>query len=487
MAGGERTVRVRFTGDTSGLDRSARQAGAAMDGWRGKVAKFGAITAGVAAAAGVALFKLGKDAVSAFVKAEEAQAQLNDAFSRFPALADSSVESMNRLNQSLEKKIKFDDEALASGEAVLAQFKLSGKQVEALIPLVADYAAKTGKDLPEAATTLGKAFLGNTRALKELGISYKATGDQALDTANITKLLSAQVGGFAERQGKTAAGQAAILRNRFEDIQETIGSRLLPVLMALAAWGLRTIDWAERNQKVLIPLTIALAGVGAAILAVNAAMKVYAAVMVVIRAATVAATAVQWLLNLSIWACPITWIVAGIIALVAVIVLIATKTNWFQTIWRVAWTHVKAWAMNVWDWLKGLPGRIGDVFKAAAGFISLPFRMEFNAIARLWNNTIGKLSFHVPDWVPGLGGKGFSMPDLPTMHGGGIVPGPPGSEQLIRAQAGELVTPANQVGRPIVLENHIHIGDEVVRVVRTEIRESNRSLRRSVLAGAGAR
>ena len=44
------------------------------------------------------------------------------------------------------------------------QFGLTGKQIEDLLPLVADYAAKTGKDLPDAATTLGKALLGNTRA-----------------------------------------------------------------------------------------------------------------------------------------------------------------------------------------------------------------------------------------------------------------------------------------------------------------------------------
>ena len=61
-------------------------------------------------------------------------------------------------------KTKFDDDAFASGQAVLAQFKLSGKQIENLTPLLADYAAKTGKDLPTAAETLGKSFLGNTRA-----------------------------------------------------------------------------------------------------------------------------------------------------------------------------------------------------------------------------------------------------------------------------------------------------------------------------------
>ncbi len=41
-------------------------------------------------------------------------------------------------------------------------------------------------------------------------------------------------------------------------------------------------------------------------------------------------------------------------------------------------------------------------------------------------------------------------------------------------------------GGTTVIENHIHIGDEVVRVVKSVVREANRSLKRGVLAGAGA-
>jgi hypothetical protein len=49
------------------------------------------------------------------------------------------------------------------------------------------------------------------------------------------------------------------------------------------------------------------------------------------------------------------------------------------------------------------------------------YKNIFNTIARLWNNTIGKLSFEFPSWVPGLGGKGFSVPKIPMLAEGGIV------------------------------------------------------------------
>jgi hypothetical protein len=52
------------------------------------------------------------------------------------------------------------------------------------------------------------------------------------------------------------------------------------------------------------------------------------------------------------------------------------------------------------------------------------YKNIFNSIAKLWNNTIGSLSFEFPDWVPGLGGKGFSVPNIPYLAEGGIVTGP---------------------------------------------------------------
>ena len=52
------------------------------------------------------------------------------------------------------------------------------------------------------------------------------------------------------------------------------------------------------------------------------------------------------------------------------------------------------------------------------------YKSLFNGIAKLWNNTVGKLSFEIPSWVPAIGGKGFSVPNIPYLADGGIVTGP---------------------------------------------------------------
>lgn len=161
-------------------------------------------------------------------------------------------------------------------------------------------------------------------------------------------------------------------------------------------------------------------------------------------------TAAQWLWNAAQLASPTTWIVLAIIALVAIIVIIATKTTWFQTIWKKSWGWIKDAASNVWDWMKKLPERLKNTFGKLAAFISAPFRIAFNGISDAWNNTVGRLHWTVPWWIPGLAGNTVDAPTLPKFHKGGTVPGAPGSEMMAILQAGETVSPAGQSSGSII-------------------------------------
>jgi hypothetical protein len=197
----------------------------------GKFSSAAKLAAG--ALAGISVVGFFKDSISAFADAQQSTLALQSAFERFPALGDTTAGAIEEISKALQNKTKFDDDANNAAAAQLAQFDLTGKQIEALLPLVDDYAAKTGKDLPTAASDLGKAFLGNNKSLKEIGINFHATGDRAKDFSSIMGLLQAKVGGFAEEQGKTASGQLAILHNQFDDLQKTVGGAVVPVLTEL--------------------------------------------------------------------------------------------------------------------------------------------------------------------------------------------------------------------------------------------------------------
>lgn len=149
--------------------------------------------------------------------------------------------------------------------------------------------------------------------------------------------------------------------------------------------------------------------------------------------------AAQWLMNTALLASPITWIILAIVALIAIIVLIAKKTDWFSKAWRASWAWIKRAASDTWDFLKKIPGWIGTAFSKVANFIMMPYKAAFNGIARAWNATVGRLSWSVPAWVPFIGGNNISVPNLPTFHAGGTVPGVVGRSVMTVLQGGEKV------------------------------------------------
>jgi phage-related protein len=78
-----------------------------------------------------------------------------------------------------------------------------------------------------------------------------------------------------------------------------------------------------------------------------------------VRNATVLWTAAQWLFNAALWANPITWIVVGIIALIAAIVLCIVYWDEIKVAaiaavdWIVArWNEAVAWLTGIWSAIK---------------------------------------------------------------------------------------------------------------------------------------
>lgn len=59
--------------------------------------------------------------------------------------------------------------------------------------------------------------------------------------------------------------------------------------------------------------------------------------------------AAQWALNAAMTANPIGLIIAGVAALVAAVVWIATQTTWFQDLWAFAWGWIKTIAVATWQ------------------------------------------------------------------------------------------------------------------------------------------
>lgn len=258
-----------------------------------------------------------------------------------------------------------------------------------------------------------------------------------------------RVGGAARDMGKTveqsgdsfdrASERADSLDTKamgFRDTLTGIQDGALGVKQAASGdWGFETLlllgfglgDMASGMVNFLIP---ALKNTRIGILLTTAATKMW----------TIAQKALNVVMRLN----PVGLGITAVFLLIAVIVAIATKTRWFQTIWRVAWAGIRTAASNTWNFIKRIPGWIGSAFRSVAGFITAPFRLAFAGIRSLWNSTLGGKGFSIPSWVPGIGGKGFTIPRL---HAGGVIPGVRGEAVPFLGLAGERVLgPASSGG-----------------------------------------
>lgn len=166
-----------------------------------------------------------------------------------------------------------------------------------------------------------------------------------------------------------------------------------------------------------------------------------------------------------------------------IIMWVVNRVKVTVAFWRAAFSAIgaliAAWVQRAKDrfnaivsFVRGIPGRFRSGLKSLANIITAPFRAGFNAVARLWNNTVGQLSFSIPSWVPGIGGNGWSAPKLPTFHEGGIVPGPRGAEVLGVLQGGERVQPlGSESGGSITIDSAgSRLDDAIVEIIARAVR-----------------
>lgn len=224
--------REQARADVKALSRDTQTSATKMGGaWKKLQGVFKSPLFTAATIAGVTLF--GRRAVEAFAVAEQSQMKLVEAYRKFEAIGNVPIDSIRDLASELQSLTGTDDDLLAAAAATLARFDLTGSAIKDLLPLVNDFAILTGRDVVEASESIGKAFMGNARALKELGIDFTRTGDRGKDLETIMLALEAKAGGAGEAFGETAQGGLARARQAFGDLQEEIGGTLVPALTGM--------------------------------------------------------------------------------------------------------------------------------------------------------------------------------------------------------------------------------------------------------------
>lgn len=256
--------------------------------------------------------------------------------------------------------------------------------------------------------------------------------------------------GFAKFMDLARSGKGAL-----GNLASALGQLVVSLAPFLGATTI--IAQALANFIAVIPTPV-ITILAKAFIAASIGMRAWALGTAVWSGVQRAATVAQWAFNTAIAMSPVTWIIIGIVALVAVIVVIATRTNWFQRLWRTAWGAITGAAKSTWNWIKKnwpmilailtgpiglavlfvvkkwdsivgffskLPGRIG---RASAGLfdgVKDAFRSAINFVIGGWNSLqfgVPSIDTHIPG-VGKVGGGSFGVPQIPYLAKGGHILG----------------------------------------------------------------
>ena len=275
-----------------------------------------------------------------------------------------------------------------------------------------------------------------------------------------------------DKASQTTAGKISTLKDDFNSALGSMTESLLPFVTSAVEKFSKLAKWFsnldDNGKKIVLTLAGIAMAIGPVSLAISTLIKVGTGISTLIKVGTgistiinlikswnlvtKAMTAAQWLLNAAMNANPIALIVTAIVGLIAIIVLLWTKCEWFReavmTIITTIWNAIQSTMdfiisifTTVFNFICGIiSGVINSIisaFQRVANVVKSVFTSVKNAISSLFsgianilkapinglitlvNKVIKGLNkIKMPDWVPAIGGKGINIPLIPKLATG---------------------------------------------------------------------
>lgn len=207
-----------------------------------------------------------------FGKAAQAAADEKQEVAKLTKILKNNVDATDEQVESVENWITKTQNAVGVADSELrpALGKLSiatgdVKRAQDILTAALDISAARGKNLSSVVDALVRAEDGQTTGLSRLGIETKDTEGKMLTFEEILRRANETMGGTAQAAADTASGKMEILRLKFEDIQEQIGTALMPALEGLADFLSGAADWFNGLTSTQETIALWSAGVLAAI------------------------------------------------------------------------------------------------------------------------------------------------------------------------------------------------------------------------------
>ena len=257
--------------------------------------------------------------------------------------------------------------------------------------------------------------------------------------------------GSMDKASQTTAGKISTLKDDFNSALGSMTESLLPFVTSAVEKFSQLAKWFGNldndGKKMILIFAGILASIGPISFAIGKLIKVGTGISKIVSVikswnlVTKAMTAAQWLLNAAMNANPIALIVTAIVGLIAIIVLLWTKCEWFRegvmTIITTIWNTIQTVFNFILGIISGVINSIISAFQKVASVVSTVFNAVKTTIQNIFNGVVGIIKapingliglvnkvikgfnkIKMPDWIPGIGGKGINIPLIPKLATG---------------------------------------------------------------------
>ena len=376
--------------------QQALAVGTAMKTAGGKIKSVGRSITTTMSVWGVAGIYAGSKMIDMYEDQAEAALKLEKVYKSNMGASKAAAQATMEYASALQKQGVIGDEVTIAGAAVLAQYSDTPEAINAILPAMDNYLAKTKgvnatqEDAEAAAKIFGKALNGNYTTLERNGIVLTDNQKKMLETASaeekaaiLADIVAQKTGNMNSELANTDAGKIQQAKNELGDMGEEIGAVLLPAVADLVTWfrdnlmpHIQNFISFMQQHPAIATFALALAGITAVI---GPLIMGIGGLVGAIGTLTTAGVTMEVSLA------PIIGIIAAVIAAIAACIAIGVLLykNWdkikakasqiFASVkstfskfkqaiakpFQDAWTTIK----KIWDKLKGLfPLKIGKIF-----------------------------------------------------------------------------------------------------------------------------
>ena len=263
--------------------------------------------------------------------------------------------AMRSMMTNLTGEVKFTGAAF--GELTVQTTNTDGS-MRSLGDILADCRAAFAQISESEKAANAEALVGKNAMSGFLAVMNAAPGD-------IEKLNSAinNCDGTAEKMAATMqdnlAGQLTILKSQLEELAISIGEILMPYIRQIVGWIQGLVDWLnsldEGTKKIIVTVALVAAALGPVLIVIGKVVGAVGTIMTVVPQIASAISGVIAFVSgtvipaISAVVAAIGWVPLAIAAVVAILVVLYNKCEWFRDAVNAIWTQIKEFFVSAWE------------------------------------------------------------------------------------------------------------------------------------------